>query len=453
MSGRIWVESASGQGSTFHFTVNTRRQAHPAEQFPALYRHRLRDTAVLVIDDNATNRRILEDALATFGMRPTSASDAQAGLAALKEASSAGWAFPLVILDATMSDPDGFTLAARIKKIPDFTGAIIMMLSSTAAIEDADRCQRLGINAYLTKPIRHSDLLDAIVTALGQSTLVPRTPQYSGETTIITRRRNLRVLLAEDNPVNQQLALRLLEKAGHSVRIASTGRQAIDACAEEAFDLVLMDVQMPEMSGFEATAAIRSQQTGTGTRVPIIAMTAHAMKGDRERCLAAGMDHYVTKPIDPKKLSSAIDDVFGTKCTFDTSRLLKSAVKAEAAEAQANHSGSRVDAAKLLDRVEGDRALLKEIVNLFLEDTPKLLNELRSAIDESDTRKIERAAHTLKGALGNFGVARAVELARDMEKAGRSGELGDLKGPFAELEREITQIIPELSHLIMEKAA
>ncbi|HMJ64153.1 MAG TPA: response regulator, partial [Candidatus Binatia bacterium] len=309
MQGRIWVESEPGQGSKFHFTARLQRQKN-ASDTRHFYRDNLRGLPVLVVDDNATIRQMLEQTLLSWEMKPTLVADGLAAIATLKQVGRAGQVFPLVVLDAMMPNVDGFAVAARIKQMPEVAGAIIMMLSTTGQIEDAERCRSNGIPAYVTKPIRRSDLLDAILTALGSTTAeFIKSADSDTSVSIPPSRRSLRILLAGDNLVNEQLAVRLLEKAGHSVCVANNGRRAIDAYTAERFDVVLMDVQMPEMNGFEATAILREQQKLDGERVPIIAMTAHAIKGDRERCLAAGMDHYVTKPIDPSRLFGAIDEV------------------------------------------------------------------------------------------------------------------------------------------------
>ncbi len=301
MGGRIWVESQPGQGSRFSFTARfgLSRQPVVAPLRPA----GVRGLRVLVVDDHAANRRILEEMVAGWGMRPVTVGSAQAAWAELKRSAAAGDPLPLVLLDGHMPEMDGFTLAGQIQKSPDLAGTAVVMLTSAGQPDDAARCQRLGIRAYLMKPVKQSELLSAILTALDGGR--PR-----GEAPLPAQRpaghKSLTVLVAEDNQVNQVLVLRLLQKEGHVVVLAGNGKEALSAFQRQAFDLVLMDVNLPEMDGLEATERIRRLEEGTGQHTPILAMTAYALKGDEERCLAAGMDGYLSKPIHRSDLLAAI---------------------------------------------------------------------------------------------------------------------------------------------------
>jgi CheY-like chemotaxis protein len=308
MKGRIWFESALGQGSTFHFTAWFDRRSTPLPKRatpPASTLDRLR---VLVIDDNATNRTILSNMLTHWNMRPEEVDGGSVALDALLTAHRAGDPFGLILLDVMMPGMDGFEVLDRINQIPEIARPVIMMLSSRDQPGDGERAKELGAAAYIVKPIRPSELLDAIVKALGMSSEAPAKtpPAASLQVESAPSEPKLRILVAEDNSINQMLAVRLLEKAGHSVAVANNGEEAVAAVARETFDLVMMDVQMPVMDGFEATARIRQQEKETGRHLPIVAMTAHAMKGDRERCLDAGMDGYVAKPVQREDLFAAI---------------------------------------------------------------------------------------------------------------------------------------------------
>ncbi len=307
MGGRIEVESEVGRGSAFHFTAVFDAPGLAGTEAPA-EAVVLKGLPVLAVDDNATNRRILEEMLTRWGMQPTVVEGAKTALLALDESVRSGAEFRLILLDAHMPEMDGFALAREIQAEPRFRIARVMMLSSTDLEGDAARCREMGIDLYVTKPICRSELQSAILSALGECR---RLPDSAGEGPQVVARnaRALRILLAEDNAVNQRVVVRLLEKQGHSLVVAANGTEAVQAFETQVFDVVLMDVQMPQMSGFEATALIREKEKDRAGRVPIIALTAHAMKGDRERCLEAGMDDYVSKPIQIQQLFETIDRV------------------------------------------------------------------------------------------------------------------------------------------------
>jgi signal transduction histidine kinase/DNA-binding response OmpR family regulator len=310
MGGAMWVESELGKGSQFHFTAHLAaangKEIKVGAPAPAEI---LRGVKVLVVDDNRTNRRILEGMLKHWEMKPVTVESGELALAHLAEARGAGAPYRLILTDMHMPKMDGFALVEQIRRRPELSTATIMMLTSAGHQGDAARCKELGVSAYLLKPIRQSELREAIARVLGANKpegVIPLITRYSLQDAREPGS-SLKVLLAEDNAVNQRLVVRLLEKRGHRVAVAENGLEALAALKKEDFDLVLMDVQMPEMDGMEATAAIRKGEKRTGEHVAVIALTAHAMKGDREKCLAAGMDGYLTKPIRPQELDDALE--------------------------------------------------------------------------------------------------------------------------------------------------
>jgi PAS domain S-box-containing protein len=308
MGGRLWVESEAGSGSTFHFTALFAPVDSPAGT-TVRDTVELRGLTVLIVDDNATNRRLMEEMFIAWRMVPTLASSAFEALAALRAAQASGSPFPLVLTDYQMPDADGFTLAEKIKNDPAIAGATVVMLTSAGRLGDAARCRQFGIAAYLPKPIKRSDLHAAILLALAQPAQTPR-PALVTRHSLREARHTGRILLVEDNRVNQLVARRLLEKRGHTVVVAGSGREALailEDAAVAGFGCVLMDVQMPEMDGFECTAAIRDREQATERHLPIVAMTAHAMIGDEARCLAAGMDAYLSKPVEPDALYDVVE--------------------------------------------------------------------------------------------------------------------------------------------------
>jgi signal transduction histidine kinase/CheY-like chemotaxis protein len=306
MSGRIWVESVPEQGSAFHFTVMLQEQDKRSARAAPLQAEQLKGVRALIVDDNVTNRQILMGVCTRWGMVSTAVANAETALQALREANDEGGPFRLIVLDAHMPGTDGFALVERMQEDERSLHATVMMLTSAGHIGDAARCRALGISAYLMKPIRQHELLEAICEVLKTKSRV-RDAALLTRYTLQEEKRHYRILLAEDNGVNQTLAVRLLEKRGYVVSVAGDGLAAVEALKNGEYDLVLMDIQMPGMDGFEATVAIRANEKISGGHIPIVAMTAHAIKGDEEKCLAAGMDGYVSKPIQTVELFSVIE--------------------------------------------------------------------------------------------------------------------------------------------------
>jgi CheY-like chemotaxis protein len=347
-----------------------------------------------------------------------------------------------------MPDMDGFAVAERIKRDPTLAEATIMMLTSNRQRGDAERCRELGIAAYLTKPITHSELLDAILTVLGQKAQDSRPAQRIARPAPSLAEHRLRVLLTEDNLLNQGLAVRMLEKRGHTVVVSNNGREALEVLEKSGFagfDVVLMDVQMPEMDGFEATAAIRTREKELGVRIPIIAMTAHALKGDRERCLAAGMDGYLPKPVQAA-------DLIGEVERHAAGDGAPSAEPPAAATAVEPTNGQVLDRTALLQCMGGDSNLLVELVKIFLEESPKLLAAIQEAAARDDAQALERAAHSLKGTLSTFAAPAATAAALRLETIGCAGDLAPAGEACAALEKEMGRLKPLLEGLCEEVA-
>jgi CheY-like chemotaxis protein len=440
------VESEPGQGSTFHFTARV-GLALPA---PLVVREpeSLQGLRVLVVDDNATNRRIFEEMLRSWRMKPVVADTATTALRALSSAADAGEPFAFLLLDAGMPGEDGFYVVEELKRRQSGM-PIIMLLSSPDRHRDADRCRALGIG-YLAKPVKHSDLLDAILTAVAGTSL-RQAPAMTGSPAVVKPDQvPLRILLVEDNATNQMLVLRILEKQGHEIIIANNGREALEtlgiahsgtrAASDVPFDLVLMDVQMPEINGLEATARIRAHEVHTSKRLPILGLTATAMQGDREQCLAAGMDAYLAKPIQPAELRKMVATLV---------RKEKPQV-ADTAKPVDVLGGPVLDRAALVAMVEGDMSLLSDMVETFVNEYPALEQAVRTAVAAGDAAALRHAAHALKGAVGIFSVQPAYEKAQQLETMGRTNDLGQSAEVLAALETIMGPVMQELPFMLVQ---
>ncbi len=425
MDGRMWVESEPGKGSTFHFTARFRRAPERDRSTPLEFS----DLRVLVVDDKAVNRRLLGEILGNWGLQPITADSGPAALDLLRHAAEAGTPYRLALVDVAMPEMDGFALAGAIKQSPALASLPIVMLSSRGRELNSARCDELGVEQCLTKPVKESDLFAAIRAALAEGPAPARPANRPARL-----HRSLRILLAEDNLVNQRLALKILEQQGHSVEVVGNGKEAVVAYRKGQFDLVLMDVAMPEMSGLEATQVIREMEQETRTKTPVIALTAHAMKGDRERCLAAGMDEYVTKPLRTKDL-------------FDVMERLIPDLRQRGSPAPAGATHPLCDFAQALQHVDGNRELLLEVADLFTHDAPRRLSEIEQAVAAHDAAVIERVAHSLKGAISVFAGGGALRAVARLELAGRNNDLTQAVADLAEVKRDVAALCGELASL------
>jgi two-component system, sensor histidine kinase and response regulator len=388
MGGVLSCESEPGKGSTFQFTIQCKAVENVQKEEKIVGLEKLIGLRVLVVDDNATNRLILERTLLSWEMNPTTLDGGFAALAEMRCALLSGNKYPLVLVDAQMPEMDGFTLVQKIRNTPELSGAIIMMLSSVD-MKASKKYGELGIDAYLTKPIRQSDLFDAIMSVMNPALV--STAELRPDSALLTAPPQ-KILLAEDNLVNQRVAVKILEKQGHIVTVANNGIEALEAYGTQQFDIILMDVQMPEMGGFETTRQIRAAEQRSGTHVPIIALTAHALKGDREKCCAAGMDDYLSKPVHAGKLLQMISRWSNTHVLPGEGQLEFQSLS-----------------------FSNDPELLMELMDALKEETPLLLSKIDRSITEENPELLELAAHTLKGALSYFGKNRAAELALSLE--------------------------------------
>jgi PAS domain S-box-containing protein len=439
MDGRIHVESTLGKGTTFHVAVHLgvpERQAPTAVSQQPLA---LKDMPVLVVDDNRSNRLILAEILTSWGMRPALAAGGQQALEDMRQQAALGTPFPLVLLDAGMPQVDGFDVASAIKAAPELDSTCVMMLSSSDFSAEIARCKELGVTCFVRKPVKQSELFDAIVTA---ANIAPRPAAAAGEDSALLLAappRKLNVLVAEDHPVNQVLIAAILNGRGHAFSIANNGLEVLrllDRAPGEhpPFDVVLMDGQMPAMDGYQATREIRRRERATGQHLRIIAVTANAMKDDRDKCIAAGMDDYVSKPIDADQLLERLESVSPAGSS------LRQAVAARAEPT--THQAFALDAA--LQRTRGKRTLLRQLVQLLLQDLPDTLAGLASALSANDARLVERTAHRLRGAAFTVCAEPLAAAAAELELAARNADTarmqeaaGGLKARAAELTTEL----------------
>ncbi|MFH2218487.1 MAG: response regulator [Pseudomonadota bacterium] len=445
-----------GPGSTFRFSARFGLSPAKGSAIRHLRQLDLTGFPVLIVDDNATNRLIFREMTTSWGMAPAEVSDGELALLKIREAFESGNPYRIILLDFQMPVMDGFEVARKIKESPYGGNSQVIILTSAGKKGDRDLCKDAGISVYLLKPVKQSELLDAIVMALG--TPAEEKPPVITRHTVEEARIRFDILLAEDNLVNQKLAVGLLASKGHRVVVASNGREAVEVFEKENFDLILMDVQMPEMDGLEATRRIRSLESGMRPatssaesngieleiRIPIIALTAHALKGDREKCLAAGMDDYISKPINVEALFKVIEKFSPALKGQNEKKTLNTSTEA------GTSPGDVFDLSRALEIVAGKRELFQEIADLFLKNLPAYVAQIREGIARGDAEALEHSAHALKGSVANFGAKRSYEAAYVLENLGKEGKMGEAGDVLAKLEKDLDALGKALKRTLQE---
>ncbi|MFG0297426.1 MAG: response regulator, partial [Maioricimonas sp. JB045] len=436
MGGKIQVESEVGEGSMFHFTADlgwtdTPTATDGPEDWPDLH-----NEPVLVVDDNATNRHILQEMLESWGMQVETVEGGPEAIDRLNDIVRHRGRLPLLLSDVHMPDMDGFMLIERLRRTAETRDTIVILLTSGGRPGDAERRRNLDIAAHIMKPVKQSELLDAIMLAVGKPRAGASKPADEPEPEKLPP---LNILLAEDGKANQKLATALLKRWGHSVTVAANGRLAVDAWKDGTYDLILMDVQMPELDGLAATQAIRDLEDRQGGHIPIIAMTARAMKGDRERCLEAGMDDYVSKPVRKHELYAAIAPLFRDRPTTPDEPT------AESPTGPAATSGNGlVDWSVISDTVDGSEEIMREVIEDTLTEAPDLMRQLEQAFEQNRVADAGRLAHTLKSTARTFGVTEMTQRANDIEQAAASGRLDPVRDSLPVLRQLVDRAMQEL---------
>ncbi len=435
MGGRLSLQSEIGQGSHFSFRLSFDLPvSQNMDTIDSLPFDKLRELPVLVVDDNATNRKIIAETLTTWGMKPITANDAQQAIGILQQNLDNDMSFPLIIVDALMPGMDGYELSKEVRKLrPDSESPVILMVSSADRREFRESEISTEISAFVQKPVTQTDLIRSILRAMRLTSPQSPAPQAPGAGAQPLA--SLSVLLAEDTPANQKVVTTMLKKRGHSVTVAQNGREAVELFKKQPFDVVLMDVQMPILDGFQATSVIRALERGGDTSTPIIAMTAHAMRGDREKCLEAGMDAYVAKPLDVKQLLGLVESVAEDRCSVQTNGHQQSEE-----ENFTSTSTPIIDYAGAMKRLGNDAELFQEFIVYYDEDAKQLVQQIEQSIENEATGDLHRAAHNLKGLASNLGAQCVVNAAYSLERIGKNAELPKASEALQVLKSEMERL-------------
>jgi CheY-like chemotaxis protein/HPt (histidine-containing phosphotransfer) domain-containing protein len=428
MGGQIGIESEEGKGSKVWFTAAFEKQPRDRRIARPVLAN-IRGLKVLVANDNAANRIMLCEQLRSWGCLPEEAVDGESTLLKMRQAVDTHSPFDVVLLDAGMPDVEGTMLGRKIKADPKLCATALIMLTSCGNRGDAKEMQEIGFAAYLTKPVKDAQLRDCLALAVSRKNLESRTqpmPIVTRHSISEDRQRRIRILLTEDNMINQEMALGILEKMGYRADAVTNGKEVLSVIEKFSYDLILMDVQMPEMDGFEATAAIRAKEGNGGRHIPIIAMTAHAMKGDRERCLRAGMDDYLTKPIQAQILK----EVIGRWVDHGAPE------KPEAAPVESLEASQVFDKSGFLERVAGDESLFRKLLSMFLKDTPVQIERIQQHLKEADLAGVQLQAHSLNGATANICANALQKAAFEIEAAAKNRDLDRTRDLFLNLPKE-----------------
>jgi CheY-like chemotaxis protein len=435
MGGNIKLKSQPGHGSRFRFTACFMLQQDQKRHHQKIEQPELDGLNALVVDDNDSSRKIIGEMLESFRINVVQAFGPQLAREMLQKSQAENIVYDLILIDSDMPEADGFSLAQWIKS-QQISDADIIMLLTFPHLKRKPELEELGITASLVKPLGASELEGVLINTLGIDKARAKVAVEAPQRPIQIPARSLNILVAEDTPFNQKFIRRLLDRWNHQITLVGNGQQALDALKKDTFDLILMDVQMPQLDGLEATRAIRSAEKASGKHLPIIAMTAHAIKGDRERCLEAGMDDYVSKTIDAEKWFCAIETL---------SQALET-------PGSPDDEFAKIDKELLLQAFDGDWSFLREVVEVFLSDYHRLMDDLRRAFEEKDSDTLMRAAHSLKGMLKNFQAEPAAEIAYRLEKMGKAENFDGIPAVIEELAGQIAEVDKTLRGILKQQS-